>query len=368
MEKSIRISFLIFHTINTMDLRSKSRAACEESWKHGMPLKETYDGFPIVMKPSMNCMFRVQGTQDIAYVGMPGSNKPNATPEEKEGFKAQVRAFLSGIPRLSVEAMDSAPEGIYTWILYSDGSGVPPTFVASQTETMLELGTVHYSIATSVGAKAVHGAGELWKHGNEYTVNFLSGTFMQSWKLPPVCPLPTMEFYLRNKLQKEVFPELFRGKTLSFTKAPFVTSRLLEKELTTARLEDYVRAGFVVCVYDKSQESECKATKSMCKKPVTLEAMKGGQENLAVTGKTVPLTPRKKYLEQKDAPAPVQSQASLARQVFASQGLIAPQNLRSAKERALATLKRPVSPGSVGLGRRTRRLRRKNRRVTKKSK
>jgi hypothetical protein len=177
-----------------------------------------------------------------------------------------------------------------------------------------------------------------------------------------------MEFYLKNKLQKEVFPELFRGKTLSFTKDPFVTSRLLEKELTTARLEDYVRAGFVVCVYDKSQEAECKATKSMCKKPVTLEAMKGGQENLAVTGKTVPLTPRKKYLEQKDAPAPVQSQASLARQVFASQGLIAPQNLRSAKERALATLKRPVSPGSVGLGRRTRRLRRKNRKVTKKSK
>ncbi len=335
-----------------------------------MPLKGTYDGFPIVMKPSMNCMYRVQGTQDIAYVGLPGSNKPDATPEEKEGFKAQVRAFLAGIPRLTIDQLDSAPEGIYTWILYSDGSGAPPQFAASETETMLELGTVHYSIATSVGAKAVHGAGEVWKHGGEYTVNFLSGTFMDSWRpaLPGICPLPTMEVYLKNKLQKEVFPELFRGKTLSFTKDAFVVSRMLGKEITTARLEEYVRAGFVVCVYDKSQEAECKATRAMCKKPVTLEAMKGGQENLVVTGKAVPLTPRRKYLAQKDAPEQGPSQASLARQVFASQGLIATENLRTPKERALATLKRPVTPTSIGLGRRTRRLRRKNRRVTRKSK
>jgi hypothetical protein len=255
-----------------MDLRSRSRKACDDAWAKGMPLKETYDGFPIVMKPSMNCMYRVQGTNDIAYVGLPGSNKPGATPEEKEGFKTQVRTFLAGIPRLSVEQLDSADEGIYTWILYSDGSGVAPQFAASRTETMLELGTVHYSIATAVGAKSVHGAGELWKHGDEYTFNFLSGTFMESWRssLPPGCPLPTMEGYLRRKLQTEVLPELFRGRTLSFTKDAFVTSRILEKELTTARLEDYVRAGFVVCVYDKSQEAECKSTKAMCKKPVTL--------------------------------------------------------------------------------------------------
>jgi hypothetical protein len=333
-----------------------------------MPLKGN-DGFPIVMKPSMNCMYRVQGTQDIAYVGLPGSNKPNATPEEKEGFKAQVRAFLSGIPRLSVEQLESAPEGIYTWILHSDGSGAPPQFAASETETMLELGTVHYSIAVSVGAKAVHGAGELWKHGNEYTVNFLSGTFMDSWRsaLPGICPLPTMEFYLKNKLQTEVFPELFRGKTLSFTKDPFVVSRMLGKELTTARLEDYVRAGFVVCVYDKSQEAECKATKSMCKKPVALETMKGGKIiGIAYDGAEVPVA---------DTRAVKWFDTNTYKQLTKEQAL----GIKSTQENLLGEKKSAPQPGSplrtstksnaVGLGRRkTRRLRRKNRKITRKSK
>lgn len=363
VEKSIWISSVIFHTITTMDTRSKSRAACEDAWKKGMPLKETYNGFPITMKPSMNCKYRVQGTNDIAYVGLPGSNVSTPTPEQVEGFKQQVRDFLAAIPRLTIDQIESAPEGIYTWLLHSDGSGTsPPQFVASQTETMLELGTVHYSIATSVGAKAVHGAGELWKHGNEYTVNFLSGTFMDSWRsvLPSYCPLPTMEVFLKAKLQKEVFPELFRGKTLSFTKDAFVTSRMLEKELTTARLEDYVRAGFVVCVYDKSQESECVKTKSMCKKPVTLETMKGGQL------KSIPPTPRKAYLaRQMGENVPELSQAAKARQVFASQGLLAAP--RTSKEQALQSLKRPITPTSVGLGRKTRRVR-KGRRITRKSK
>jgi hypothetical protein len=78
----------------------------------------------------------------------------------------------------------------------------------------------------------------------------------------------------------------------------------------------------------------------------------------------MPLTPRKARLE--NAEVPVQSQASKARQVFASQGLLA--RPRSVKEQALTDLGRPITPSSIGLGRKrkTRRGKKAKRRMTKK--
>jgi hypothetical protein len=258
-----------------IETRARTRAVCADVWAQGMPLKVSSDGYPIVMKPSMNCEYVVKGTQDIAYVGVPKT-------------KEEVAAFLATIPRLTVADLDSAPEGVYTWLLYSkDGS--PPQFVASKTETMLELGTIHYSIATSVGATRVHGAGELWKHGGMYTINFLSGTFMQSWELPAMCPLKTMERFIRNKLSSEVLPQLFRGKTLTFSDSTYVAPRFFTDALTTDKLEAYVRAGFPVCIYDAADKAECKKTRATCKKPVTLEQMKGGKiVTLNAIGEEVP--------------------------------------------------------------------------------
>ncbi len=92
--------------------------------------------------------------------------------------------------------------------------------------------------------------------------------------------------------------------------------------------------------------------------------MRGGDENLSVTGKKMPLTPRK---AREEGIAPEEpSQAALARQVFASKQLLA--NPRTAKERALSQLGRPISPASVGLGRKrkTRRGKKAKRRMTKK--
>jgi hypothetical protein len=85
---------------------------------------------------------------------------------------------------------------------------------------------------------------------------------------------------------------------------------------------------------------------------------------MEVVGKPVPLTPRKARLENIDLP--FQSQGSKARQVFASRGLLA--NPRSGKEQALTDLARPISPASVGLGRKrkTRRGKKAKRRMTKK--
>ena len=334
-----------------MATRSKTRALCEEAWTKGMPLKVTSDGFPIVMKPSMNCEYTVSGTKDIAYVGFPDVPKEDAI--------AQVRAFLETIPRLTAEELEAAPDGVYTW-LYASSEEHPPTFYASRTTAMLELGTVHYSIATAVGATAVHGAGEVWKHGTELTFNFLSGTFMEKWQLPEGCTLRIMEELLKEKL-KETFAYTRRAKGLAFrhTDPTFVSTRFLE--LTTAELETYVKAGFKVCIYDKEAKTECKVHKATCKKPVTLEQMRGGTNDLAVQGQRVPLTPRKAYLNRSASEDGSLSQAAKARLVFASQGLLAAP--RTQKEEALASLKRPVSPAAVGLGRKTRKAKKARRKT-----
>ena len=329
-----------------METRSKTLGLCDEAWTKGMPLKITSDGFPIVMKPSQNCEIRVKGTNDIAYVGLPKTRE-------------DVIEFLTTIPRLTSADLESAPDSVYTWLLYSkDGSR--PQFAASETETMLELGTTHYAIATSVGATGVHGAGEVWKHGTQLTFNFLSGTFMQSWALPKECPLKTMEVYIKRKLQTEVLPDLFRGKTLTFSDETFVAPRFIRQGLTTDKLETYVRHGFTVCIHDASAKAECKRIKGTCEKPVTLETMKGG--TLSLQGQRIPMTPRKAYLNRTSSEDGAPSQAALARQVFASRGLL--ENPRTPKELALAALKRPISPGSIGLGRKTKKVK-KGRRKTR---
>lgn len=260
-----------------MQLRSDTRGLCEEAWRTGMPLKVTADGFPISMKPSMNCEYKVKGANDVAFVGFPDL--------PKDALVAHIRAFLTTIPRLSAEDLESLGEdgeGVYTWI-YASTDGSEPTFYASRTTAMLELGTVHYSIATAVGATAVHGAGELWKHGGEYTFNFLSGTFMEKWKLPERCTLDIMEEVLKEKL-KTTFAYLRREKALTFQElqTTYVSPRFLT--LTTAELQSYVEEGFKVCIhgYDGTEEdrtrahTQCKATKATCKNPVTLETMRGG--------------------------------------------------------------------------------------------
>jgi hypothetical protein len=255
-----------------METRSATRALCADAWKEGMPLKVTADGFPILMKPSMNCEFVVKDTQDIAYVGFPDVPKEKLIP--------MLREFLTTIPRLTADELETppamqpdkerkAPDGIYTWI-YASTDGSEPTFYASRTAAMLELGTVHYSIATAVGATAVHGAGEVWKHENTLTFNFLSGTFMEKWQLPEGCTLKIMEELLKQTL-KQTFAYSHRAKGLAFRPldTTFINTRFLE--LTTYELDGYVKAGFKVCIHPKDAKEVCKKTKATCARPVTRE-------------------------------------------------------------------------------------------------
>ena len=323
-----------------METRSKTLGLCDEAWTKGMPLKITSDGFPIVMKPSQNCEIRVKGTNDIAYVGLPKTRE-------------DVIEFLTTIPRLTSADLESAPDSVYTWLLYSkDGS--PPQFAASETETMLELGTTHYAIATSVCATGVPGAGEVWKHGTPLTFNFLSGTFMQSWVLPKECPLKTMEVYIKRKLQTEVLPDLFRGKTLTFSDETFVAPRFIRQGLTKDKLETYVRHGFTVCIHDASAKAECKRIKGTCEKPMTLEQMKGGKiVTLNSIGEEVPASDPsavKRFDTNTYKELPLGGRRRKTKKAKASRrktrrGGMPPAAERGALGKALASIK---SPGPLG--------------------
>ena len=268
--------------------RSKTLDLCSAVWAKGMPLKVTSDGFPIVMKPSKNCEFVVKGTSDLAYIGYPED-------------PADIAAYLKAIPRLTAKELEGAPNGVYTWLFASTKTS-PPTFAATRTLHDLELGTVHYALATTLGATHVHGAGEVWKHGSVVTFNFLSGTFMDKWELPKDCPLETMQTFLEGKL-RETFPYLTRAKEITFLPKgeTFITQRYLGGEVTTEELHDWTKAGFKVCVHgfdpkapnDRDRaRTQCKATRATCKKPFTVvqdNDMKGGKiVTLNAKGEEVP--------------------------------------------------------------------------------
>lgn len=300
------------------------------------------------MKPSKNCALPVDGK--YAYV---------SPPAKREDLEAYIR---------EVERVDS-PEGfrgktgVYTWILYRTKDDPTLKFAAALVHSVIELGTLHHALARGTGAVTVHGAGELKKRSvakHEILVNFQSGSFMEKWVLPEkTCTLPEMERFLLGKLR-----EILKGLRVETPrKSSFITDELIPP--TMDQLNSYAARGFKVCLYD--DKDSCWKGKGTCETPLIPETMKGGQENHMMPGTKMAATPRKQYLTRRarEEGESGPSQAALARQVFASRGLLAAP--RTSKEAALQTLKRPIAPTSVGLGRRTRRVR-KGRRTTRKSK
>lgn len=312
---------------------------CDGVWEKGVAAKPAEE-YPVWMKPSKNCAIPVDGK--YAYV---------SPPSDLSALETYIR---------EVERVDSAEgfrnkAGVYTWILYRTKDDPTFKFAAARVNSVIELGTLHHALARGTGAVTVHGAGELKKRDaakHEILVNFQSGSFMEKWILPEdLCTLPEMERFLLGKLR-----EVLKGLRIETPrKASFITDELTPP--TMDELKSYGARGFKVCLYDTP--TDCRSKKGTCENPLVGGTMrrKGGEQ------KPTPPTPRKAYLARQMGENT--SQAAKARQVFASQGLLAAP--RTPKEQALQSLKRPIAPASVGLGRNTRRVR-KGRRITKKSK
>jgi hypothetical protein len=313
----------------------EKKVRCEDVWDVGVPTK-SIESFPVFMKPSKNCALPVEGKW--AHISAPSN-------------VGDLEAYISGVDRVTSAEGFAGKSGVYTWILYRTRDDPTIKFAAGLVKSVIELGTLHHALARGTGAVTVHGAGEMKKRDaskNEILINFQSGSFMQNWVLPDTCSTGEMERFLLPKVR-----QMLRGmKVETPRKSTFITDELVPP--TMGELKEYAGKGFKICLYDSpdacsKQKGTCETPLSATETPAEVSTMKGGQLG--------PLSPRKSYLNRPVFDSGAPSQASMARQVFASKGLL--EKPRTPKEMALTALKRPVSPASVGLGRKTRRNKRR---------
>jgi len=145
----------------------------------------------------------------------------------------------------------AAPDGIYTWIIYST-SGTK-LFVATPVKDAFEIGVKHGVTVTRVGAKRVHAAGELRKVGTIVSFNIQSGTYMRPWlesrkANDPSCSRSALEDHIEGVV-KELFP------TAVFQTTPFETG-----EPDKAMLESYRKKGFMLADVSGQTYDQCVAT------------------------------------------------------------------------------------------------------------
>lgn len=225
------------------DLPVDSEERCAKRWNMGFPYEADDEEYPMVMKQAANCAIAIG--DKIAFVGLP-----------KE--KPWLQMYLNSIERLRA---DQLGDGIYTWILYRKTDKLE--FAASRVLSVYEVGTLHRAIAKSVGAKTIHGAGELRKHGKTIEYNFQSGTYMANWisSKDKTCTTSEMEDYVEPR-----FKEFFPGHQLVLRPATFINRR--ESPATMEELQLYADAHFIVCLHDKNDKSTCEKMGSSCENPL----------------------------------------------------------------------------------------------------
>jgi hypothetical protein len=172
-------------------------SGCEETYKRGY----AYDPFdPRTYDIYHPCKIDMKN-------GVPANTVAVLPPIGEHIFKQ----FLDKIPLLSADDIRGAPDGIYTWIVFSRG-GVEKQFVACPVRDAFEIGTKHGAIAFRVGATHIHNGGEIMKSGGTMRFNLQSGTYMKYWlkdrakKAEGYCNHLELHAYLQEKF-KEMFPD-----------------------------------------------------------------------------------------------------------------------------------------------------------------
>ena len=218
---------------------------CQETWNEGVRHYvngwwRTPDGwkfvtrfFPVFVKKnpdtrkSFNCHVITEGGQHVLAT-LPGRDA--------------LDAYLKSIP---IENDLPLEDGVYTWIFYHRGAS-PVQFAATRSWSALEMGTIHLAIAARVGARAVHGAGELKKEGDTYTYNLLSGTFTAEWKkkMKGVCTGDMLETYIDDE-----FKNRFSSATLTKTDTTLIGTVVTQEEI-----DIYTNAGWTFRFFPTEKE------------------------------------------------------------------------------------------------------------------
>ena len=91
----------------------------------------------------------------------------------------KIQELLQIFPRLNAHQLQTAKDGVYTWLLYSDEDSDVIRFVCTEVVSPFEIGTRHQSMAYNARVQAykIYGGGELIKTGDTIQFNILSGTY-----------------------------------------------------------------------------------------------------------------------------------------------------------------------------------------------
>lgn len=320
MEKSSWNSRVIFTSHLTMD-------ECERKFQIGILNTQTPDDQSVAsMKSTVNCTFEVDGK--YAFVLPP--NNP-----------AKLIEYIYTVPVFTKSDLESAEDGVYAWIFCKlpGEEGGEPQFFARKVHSILEIASLHKAIARAVDAATLHGAGEVKKEGSTLTFNFLSGSYMQL-----DCNREARETFMTSYLTK---PDLFGSN------AKIATDRMktfITNPPTMSELQEYANKGFRICLHNSKEE--CLSKKGQCDQTLKAQegVMRGGDENMVVEGKKMPLTPRKARLQGTQPEGLTQAQEARRQLRLRSAGVPNP------------------APLIEGMGRRrkTRRGKKAKRRMTKK--
>jgi len=304
---------------------------CEHKFQEGILNTQTPDDRSVAsMKSTVNCTFEVDGKYVFVL--------PPSDPAKLIEYIYDVRVYTKS-------DLGSAEDGVYAWIFCKlpgeeDGE---PQFLARKVESILEIASLHKAIARAVGAATLHGAGEVKKEGSTLTFNFLSGSYMQL-----DCNREARETFMTTYLTK---PDLFgaNAKLAADRMKTFITN-----PPTMSELQSYANKGFHICFHDSKEE--CLSKKGQCDQTLKPQegVMRGGDENspgdLSVTGKKMPLTPRKARLQGTQPEGLTQAQEARRQLRLRSAGVPNPVSLIE----------------GMGRRRKTRRGKKAKRRMTKK--
>lgn len=92
---------------------------------------------------------------------------------------AKIQQLLTNFKRLNAEQLLAGADGVYTWLLYSNGRSDEIKFICTEVVAPYEIGTRHQALAFNarIDAAKIYGGGELIKKDGLVTFNLLSGTY-----------------------------------------------------------------------------------------------------------------------------------------------------------------------------------------------
>jgi hypothetical protein len=162
-----------------------------------------------------------------------------------EGDPEKIQAVLRMFPRLNAGELQTAKDGIYTWLLYANETE-EIQFVATEVVSPYEIGTRHQSLAYNerINALVIYGGGELMKTKDHIQFNLLSGTYSK----------PLMEVNFTHVVKRkliETFQTFFPEAEYDDSEDSYIHK---VKRVSNSLLDMYKDIGYTVKTFDTYDE------------------------------------------------------------------------------------------------------------------